>query len=92
MAEQATGDAGELEPMLRTRLIKPLHKALARLHGAGAERDKAGNRKLFYDQYLSLLLLYFFGMVQIRALSGSKFEGADWSPCRPIPLLRMMFR
>ena len=73
MAEQATGDAGELEPMLRTRLIKPLHKALARLHGAGAERDKAGNRKLFYDQYLSLLLLYFFNpsITSLRALQNT---------------------
>lgn len=33
---------------------------LPRLRPVGAERDKAGNRDLFCDQYLSLLLLYFF--------------------------------
>src|SRR5260370_40235449 len=27
---------------------------------AATERDRAGNRQLFYDQYISLLLLYFF--------------------------------
>jgi Transposase DDE domain len=33
---------------------------LARLKDIGTERDTAGNRLLFYDQYISLLLLYFF--------------------------------
>ena len=33
---------------------------LARLKDIGTKRDKAGNRLLFYDQYISLLLLYFF--------------------------------
>lgn len=31
-----------------------------RLRPLGAERDKAGNRELFYDQYALLLLLYYF--------------------------------
>jgi hypothetical protein len=34
--------------------------ALARLKDLGTRRDVAGNRLLFYDQYISLLLLYFF--------------------------------
>jgi hypothetical protein len=33
---------------------------LERLHGAATERDRAGNRQLFYDQYATLRLLYFF--------------------------------
>jgi hypothetical protein len=33
---------------------------LQRLHGAATARDRAGNRQLFYDQYATLLLLYFF--------------------------------
>lgn len=33
---------------------------LARLRDIGTQRDRAGNRQLFYDQYISLLLLYFF--------------------------------
>jgi hypothetical protein len=33
---------------------------LSRLRDMGTQRDRAGNRQLFYDQYVSLLLLYFF--------------------------------
>ena len=39
------------------RLLGPL---FAHLHTAGTERDRAGNRQLFYDQYATLLLVYFF--------------------------------
>ena len=42
------------------RLLGPL---LDHLHRAATERDRAGNRQLFYDQYASLLLLYFFNPV-----------------------------
>lgn len=41
-------------------MLKPL---LEHLHDASTERDRAGNRKLFYDQYASMLLLYFFNPV-----------------------------
>jgi hypothetical protein len=43
---------------------------LERLHGVATERDRAGNRKLFYDQYLTLLLMYFFNssLDSLRAL------------------------
>jgi hypothetical protein len=36
----------------------------------GTQRDKAGNRSLFYDQYISLLLLYFFNptLTSLRGL------------------------
>ncbi|MCA9032012.1 MAG: hypothetical protein KDA66_14450, partial [Planctomycetaceae bacterium] len=33
---------------------------LAGLRGQATARDKAGNRQLFCDQYIALLLLYFF--------------------------------
>jgi Transposase DDE domain len=36
---------------------------LARLHDAGTQDDKAGNRRLFFDQYVALLLLYFFNPI-----------------------------
>src|SRR5947209_12130080 len=42
---------------------------LARLHEGGTRRDKAGNRKLFYDQYAALLLLYFFNPI-LTSLNG----------------------
>lgn len=33
---------------------------LERLRPAGTERDRAGNRELFFDQYAALMILYFF--------------------------------
>ena len=43
---------------------------LARLKDLGTERDRSGNRQLFYDQYVCLLLLYFFSptITSLRAL------------------------
>ncbi len=41
-------------------LVQPLLKTL---HDVGTERDRAGNRDLFCDQYASLLLMYFFNPV-----------------------------
>ena len=47
-----------------------LDELLTKLKHVGTQRDKAGNRELFCDQYLSLLLLYFFSPVitSMRAL------------------------
>jgi Transposase DDE domain len=42
------------------KYFKQLQPLLARLHDVGTERDHAGNRKLFFDQYASLILLFFF--------------------------------
>ena len=36
---------------------------LEQLEAVGTERDKAGNRRLFFDQYVLSLLLYFFNPV-----------------------------
>jgi hypothetical protein len=43
---------------------------LSRLRDFGTERDRSGNRQLFYDQYVCLLLLYFFSptITSLRAL------------------------
>ncbi len=43
---------------------------LARLRDFGTQRDRSGNRQLFYDQYVCLLLLYFFSptITSLRAL------------------------
>jgi hypothetical protein len=40
---------------------------LARLHEVGCQRDKAGNRKLHFDQYCMLVLLFLFNPV-VRSL------------------------
>jgi Transposase DDE domain len=42
------------------RLLTPL---LERLHDAGTERDRAGNRRLYFDNYGALILLYFFNPI-----------------------------
>ena len=67
------GRRNELDPpfpLQGGRLIQRIQHALGRLHFAGTERDRAGNRRLFCDQYLSLLLLYFFtpSLKSLRAL------------------------
>src|SRR5688572_2385222 len=50
----------DLEGFKYFDLLQPL---LKKLHDAGTERDRAGNRDLFCDQYASLLLMYFFNPV-----------------------------
>jgi hypothetical protein len=42
------------------KYFRALSDVLKGLHDAGCERDKAGNRILHMDQYVSLLLLYMF--------------------------------
>jgi len=42
---------------------------LERLHEVGCERDRAGNRKLHYDQYCMLILLYLFNPI-VQSLRG----------------------
>jgi hypothetical protein len=52
------------------KYFQSLAPLLERLHDVGAQSDKAGNRRLVYDQYVSLVLLYFFNPVitSLRAL------------------------
>jgi hypothetical protein len=52
------------------KYFKIVDKMLQRLHDAGCDRDKAGNRKLHMDQYASLILLYMFNPIcdSLRAI------------------------
>lgn len=50
-------DARQLQGFKYLGLLGDL---LEGLHDHATERDKAGNRKLFFDQYAALLLLYYF--------------------------------
>lgn len=52
--------AGETESLQGVRFLQRLGPLLARLRGDGCQRDRAGNRELFYDQACSLILLTFF--------------------------------
>ncbi len=49
------------------KYLKTLLPLLERLHDVGCKRDKAGNRKLHYDQYCLLVLLFLFNPV-VRSL------------------------
>jgi hypothetical protein len=48
------------------KLLLPM---MERLHDDGCARDKAGNRKLHFDQYTALILLYFFNPI-VTSLRG----------------------
>lgn len=52
--------AKDLQGFKYFEMVRPL---LARLHDDGTACDKAGNRKLFFDQYAALLLLSFFNPI-----------------------------
>ena len=45
------------------KYFKKIDALLGRLHDAGCARDRAGNRELFMDQYLALLLLFMFNPI-----------------------------
>ena len=51
------------------KYFKLLGCLLDRLHDNATSRDRAGNRRLFYDQYACLLLLFFFNPV-VKSLRG----------------------
>jgi DDE family transposase len=58
--------ASELRGFKYFQMLSPL---LERLHEVGTQRDRAGNRQLYFDQYAGLLLLYFFSPV-VTSLRG----------------------
>ncbi|MFQ5735193.1 MAG: IS4 family transposase [Planctomycetaceae bacterium] len=45
------------------KYLDRISSLLERLRPVGCERDRAGNRKLFFDQYCSLILLYLFNPI-----------------------------
>jgi len=55
------------EDVTGLKYFDKLGPLLTRLHAVGCQRDKAGNRKLHYDQYCLLILLFFFNPV-VRSL------------------------
>jgi hypothetical protein len=72
--------AEPLSPLQGQRLVQPALKLIDRLHDAGTQRDVAGNRKLFYDQYAALLLMYFCNpsLDSLRALQ----QATGWKKTR----------
>ncbi len=51
------------------KYFEQLAGLLERLHDVGTERDRAGNRKLFMDQYCMMVLLFLFNPV-VNSLRG----------------------
>jgi hypothetical protein len=51
------------------KYLQSLVPLLERLHPVGAARDRAGNRRLFMDQYCALILLFLFNPL-VRTLRG----------------------
>lgn len=60
-------DPRQIQGLKRLKHILPL---LASLHEVGCERDKAGNRELHFDEYVTLVLLWLFNPMldSVRAL------------------------
>lgn len=51
------------------KFFSRLMPLLERLHGVGTQRDKAGNRELFFDQYCAYILLFLFNPI-VTSLRG----------------------
>ena len=66
--------------------FKALRGLIERLHFAGTQRDKTGNRDLHMDQYCSLLLLWFFSPM-VDSLRG-RLAGRHCPMCRSPPTIR----
>ena len=66
MAGRNTIDERKLQGVRQLEKLLPL---VERLRGVGCERDRAGNRQLFMDQYCLLILLYFFNPI-VTSLRG----------------------
>lgn len=82
---KSTKNRGDSDEEAAKKLVVPkvfnqMRKMLAHLHTAGTERDSAGNRKLFYDEYVMLLLLYFYNptLTSLRGLQ----ECTNWERVR----------
>jgi hypothetical protein len=65
--ERATIDPKRIQGL---KYFKALTDLLGQLRDVGTARDKAGNRNLYFDQYVSLILLYFFNptLTSIRGI------------------------
>ncbi len=61
----------DLQGFKHFKLLLPV---LDKLHDAACARDIAGNRKLHYDQYTALILLYFFNPI-VTSLRGIQQAG-----------------
>lgn len=80
-------DPRQLQGFKYFKMLVPL---LERLHGLGAERDKAGNRTLHFNHYASLVLLFFFNPV-LTSLRSLQQASALKKVQRKLGLVRTSF-
>ncbi len=59
------------------KYFKRLQPLFARLHDVGTDHDHAGNRRLHFDHYASLILLYFFNPCLTSLRGIQKASGLD---------------
>lgn len=59
------------------KYFKMLLPLLERLHDVGTRRDKANNRRLFFDGYTCLLLLHFWNPIVVSLRSLQQAAGLD---------------
>ena len=66
-------DTTSSTPVTGAHQLARVQSLFERLRPVGTARDKAGNRQLFCDQYVGLLLLYFFNpaLTSLRAMQQS---------------------
>lgn len=71
MTSEATQDP--VKGLAGFRYLKHFGHLFACLRDCGTADDKAGNRDLFFDQYVSLILLYFFSptLTSLRAIQAA---------------------
>jgi hypothetical protein len=73
--DEASSPSNSRKPKIKSsditglKYFDQLAPLLQRLHKEGCERDTAGNRKLHYDQYCMLILLYLFNPI-VTSLRG----------------------
>jgi hypothetical protein len=67
---RAAPNLGNVPVVQGLKYLDQLNALLKRLHGVGCQRDAAKNRKLHFDQYCMLVLLYLFNpaVKTLRAL------------------------
>ncbi len=69
--QKPTIEEKDLKGFKHFKLLLPV---LEKLHNVACTRDIAGNRKLHYDQYTALILLYFFNPI-VTSLRGIQQAG-----------------
>jgi len=92
MAVSSSADKLVIDPknIQGLKYFSALSALLERLRDVGTARDKAGNRDLFCDQYVSLILLYFFDptLTSLRGIqAASQLQKVQQTlGCRPTSL------